>query len=240
VVGKTSRRGFFLAQKEGGCLAFPFRQPLVSSLLGDESDLKVTTFSWLRAPPFWQAQRLVDDSALGSRFTLLSITPIRLGDLVFVHLISPFSRDTLIISRGFKFAAEDYNVTTTGKREEKLVEEELLVEHECTLVAYGERFCIRKDGREVGHARVWFLLSEGHKELRAELADVYVDESARKRGLATKLVQRVIEEARKKGCYRLDANSRFERPWVHKLYERLGFKKNGFAFRLDFAPGEVS
>ena len=240
MVGKTSRRGFFLAQKEGGCLAFPFRQPLVSSLLGGKSSLEITPLAWLFPLPLRQTQRTVHHVGVGAISSILHPAPIRLGDRILVHLVSPFSRDALIISRGFKFAAEDYNVTTTGKREEKLVEEELLVEHECTLVAYGERFCIRKDGREVGHARVWFLLSEGHKELRAELADVYVDESARKRGLATKLVQRVIEEARKKGCYRLDANSRFERPWVHKLYERLGFKKNGFAFRLDFAPGEVS
>ena len=56
------------------------------------------------------------------------------------------------------------------------------------------------------------------------LEDVFVEESARGLGLGVALVNHVISEARRRGCYKLVATSRHERSRVHDLYRRLGFE----------------
>ena len=78
------------------------------------------------------------------------------------------------------------------------------------------------------HPGQWFGLLE----------DVSVDESVRGRGHATALVRHVMEEARRRKCYKLIATSRDERTRVHDLYRRLGFEEWGREFRLNFGhPG---
>lgn len=65
------------------------------------------------------------------------------------------------------------------------------------------------------------------------LEDVFVDPEARGHGIGPELVQAVIEEARAAHCYKLIATSRRERPAVHRMYERLGFRPHGTEFRID-------
>lgn len=67
------------------------------------------------------------------------------------------------------------------------------------------------------------------------LEDVFVDESQRGHGLATKLVQEVVAAAREANCYKLIATSRTSRPKVHELYRRLGFQEHGVEFRMALA-----
>ncbi len=56
----------------------------------------------------------------------------------------------------------------------------------------------------------------------------------RGRGIGSRLVKAVIEEARNNGCYKLICTSRHEKPEVHRLYGELGFKNHGLEFRIDF------
>jgi L-amino acid N-acyltransferase YncA len=49
-----------------------------------------------------------------------------------------------------------------------------------------------------------------------------------------RIVKQLIKAAQKEGCYKLIATSRYNRPKVHKLYTKLGFKKQGLEFRIDF------
>jgi hypothetical protein len=44
----------------------------------------------------------------------------------------------------------------------------------------------------------------------------------------------IIKEAKKLGCYKLIATSRHSNLGAHKLYAKLGLKKHGLEFRLDF------
>jgi hypothetical protein len=46
-------------------------------------------------------------------------------------------------------------------------------------------------------------------------------------------VKRAIELARKLNCYKIIATSRFGRENIHEWYQKLGFKKFGFEFRID-------
>ncbi len=100
--------------------------------------------------------------------------------------------------------------------------------------ARGIKFFIKNRKKEIARAYLYILRNDLHKEPFGLLEDVFIDDSFRGRGLGTKLVQKVIETAKKKGCYKLIATSRYSRPKVHKWYKKLGFKKYGIEFRMDF------
>jgi GNAT superfamily N-acetyltransferase len=92
-----------------------------------------------------------------------------------------------------------------------------------------------KDGsKQVGRAFLFLIFNELHKKPYGLMEDVFVDESLRGQGWGTKLVTEIIKQAKKYKCYKLIATSRMSRPKVHKLYEKFGFKKHGFEFRIDF------
>jgi GNAT superfamily N-acetyltransferase len=100
--------------------------------------------------------------------------------------------------------------------------------------AEGLRFSIDQDGREV--ARAYLYLAENDLypgRWFGLLEDVFVDESARGRGLGSAIIRHVVAEARRRGCYKLVATSRHGRQPVHDLYRRLGFAEWGREFRLE-------
>ncbi len=88
-------------------------------------------------------------------------------------------------------------------------------------------------GKVIGRAYLYILRNDLHDRPFGFLEDVFVDPDFRGQGLAGQLVNVVINEARKRGCYKLVAASRHERTRVHDLYLRLGFKNHGLEFRLD-------
>lgn len=99
----------------------------------------------------------------------------------------------------------------------------------------GIRFSVQDNaGKEIGRAYLYLMNNTLHKEPFGLMEDVYIDEKFRGQGLGTDLVKQVIETARKKGCYKLIATSRHERPLVHQLYKKIGFKDYGLEFRIDF------
>ena len=98
----------------------------------------------------------------------------------------------------------------------------------------GIRFSTEVDGEEVGRAFLYILFNDLHEEPFGFLEDVYINKSSRGQGIGTKLLNKVINEAKRNECYKIVATSRYSRPKVHKLYDRLGFKKQGIEFRLDF------
>lgn len=89
-----------------------------------------------------------------------------------------------------------------------------------------------ENGEEVGRAFLYVIKNDLHKSPYGLLEDVYVNESVRGRGLGTELVNSIIEEAKKCGCYKVVATSRDEREKVHKLYKKLGFYEHGKEFRM--------
>lgn len=90
-----------------------------------------------------------------------------------------------------------------------------------------------EEGREIGRAFLFVMYNDLHERPFGLLEDVYVKEEHRGRGLASSLVQKVMELARNLNCYKLIAASRHERPEVHRLYLELGFHDHGKEFRFD-------
>jgi len=97
------------------------------------------------------------------------------------------------------------------------------------------KISFEENGVEFGHAYLYLIFNDLHKEPYGLLEDVFVGENARGSGIGTKLVLQVIEEAKKYGCYKLVGDSRYSRPQVHDWYVKLGFKDYGKEFRMDFA-----
>jgi ribosomal protein S18 acetylase RimI-like enzyme len=88
-------------------------------------------------------------------------------------------------------------------------------------------YCAKLDGRVVGYAyarvepRDWNSLLDAHGALH----DVLVAESARRRGIAKKLLERVLEELRERGAPRVVLHTSVKNPAAQKLFASLGFRK---------------
>jgi len=98
----------------------------------------------------------------------------------------------------------------------------------------GVRIAVFENGKELGHAYLYILRNDLHARPFGFMEDVFVEENSRGRGIGSLLVNEVIAEARRRGCYKLIATSRNARQNVHELYRRLGFREHGLEFRIDF------
>ncbi|MGC9031634.1 MAG: GNAT family N-acetyltransferase [Minisyncoccia bacterium] len=90
-----------------------------------------------------------------------------------------------------------------------------------------------KKKQEIARGRLYLLENDLHSQPIGYLEDVFVKEEYRGRGFGTKLVKEMIEKAKKENCYKIVCTSRFTKPEVHQFYEKLGFTKFGFEFRMD-------
>jgi GNAT superfamily N-acetyltransferase len=100
--------------------------------------------------------------------------------------------------------------------------------------SYSIRFSARDQGKEVGRARLYIIYNDLHEQACGLMEDVFVEDGYRKQGIGTHLVQMVIDEAKKQGCYKLLGQSRYGRVKVHEMYIKMGFKDHGKNFRMDF------
>jgi len=63
-----------------------------------------------------------------------------------------------------------------------------------------------------------------------ELDEIFVAEKARGKHYGKRLLEKAIREARKAGCCRMFIETAYKRKIAHKMYEKLGFKNNGYHF----------
>ncbi len=98
----------------------------------------------------------------------------------------------------------------------------------------GIRLATHLNGEEVGRTTLWVLPNESHGKPFGLIEDVFVAERHRGKNIGEDIVEAAIEAAKKNDCYKAILTSRFERPWLHLWYRKLGFKKDGFEFRIDF------
>ena len=61
---------------------------------------------------------------------------------------------------------------------------------------------------------------------------VHVAESERNRGIGATMMRTAIEEARRRGCTRVQLTSNKQRKDAHRFYERLGFVASHEGFKL--------
>lgn len=95
------------------------------------------------------------------------------------------------------------------------------------------KFEIRHGKKIVGRAYLYIIKNDLHKKSYGLLEDLFVDETMRGQGFGKVLLCAVIAEAKKRKLYKLVGTSRMERAEVHDFYEKQGFKKYGWEFRMD-------
>lgn len=100
--------------------------------------------------------------------------------------------------------------------------------------ATGITINICENGEEIGLCVVYVIENPNRGKKWALLEDVMINANNRANGAGTELVNKAIEVAKESGCYKMMATSRFERENVHRFYEKIGFQKHGFGFRLNF------
>lgn len=91
-----------------------------------------------------------------------------------------------------------------------------------------------ENGMEIARVFLYIMHNELHERPFGLMEDIFVIERFRSQGLGGKIIRAVVEEAKKRNCYKLIGNSRFSREKVHEFYEKKGFYKRGYEFRVDF------
>lgn len=99
--------------------------------------------------------------------------------------------------------------------------------------ATGIKIILREKNKIIARASLYLLRNDLHKNPFGFPEDVFVEEQFRGQGYGEKITQAIIEEAKKRRCYKLICTSRFSNEKAHKLYEKLGFKNHGNEFRID-------
>jgi len=95
------------------------------------------------------------------------------------------------------------------------------------------RFSCNEGEQEVGRVRLVVISNDLHDRPYGLVEDVFVEEEYRGKGYWKQLWESVLIVAKRKNCYKLIATSRFSREGVHAMYEKMGFEKYGFEFRVD-------
>jgi GNAT superfamily N-acetyltransferase len=89
------------------------------------------------------------------------------------------------------------------------------------------------DGEVVATAQVtWQRRMMYGAGLVCQLESVRVSSRVRGRGLGVQLVTWVVDDARRRGCARVELTSNAERVDARRFYERLGFKASHVGMKL--------
>jgi len=97
----------------------------------------------------------------------------------------------------------------------------------------GVRFKVMVDGREIGHSYLYLLRNDLHLVPFGLVEDVFIEADFRGQGLGKFLLNRIIEEAKVRHCYKLILTCRHSNKHLHNFYEQSGFTNHGFEFRMD-------
>jgi len=103
-----------------------------------------------------------------------------------------------------------------------------------SILAEGILITVNDGNVELGRAIMYILTNPNRGRKYGILSDVRMEPDHRGKGVGTELIQKTLNAAKEAGCYKVLADSRFGREHVHKLYEKFGFTKHGYEFRMEF------
>lgn len=91
----------------------------------------------------------------------------------------------------------------------------------------------REENEIVATATIYYIDVAARGRPYALLEGLVVDEKHRSKGIGTQLFKKCIEKAKENNCYKMIFTSGYNREDAHNFYEKLGFKKWGYEFRID-------
>jgi GNAT superfamily N-acetyltransferase len=94
-------------------------------------------------------------------------------------------------------------------------------------------FVAELGGEVVGTFQIVFNRTlTGRGSLSMMIEAVQTREDVRGRGIGAVMIRHAIEEARRRGCRLVQLTSNMARLDAHRFYERLGFAKSHFGFKM--------
>jgi len=94
-------------------------------------------------------------------------------------------------------------------------------------------FVATTDNKVAGTASIFIAPSPQHGRPWGLVDNVVVARKYQRKGIGKKLTEALISFAREKDCYKIILTARFTRSGAHQFWQKLGFKKHGFSFRID-------
>jgi len=91
----------------------------------------------------------------------------------------------------------------------------------------------KENNQIIGSVFLFYLPIPAHGRPYAFLEGMVVDKNHREKGIGSALTKKAIDLARQKNCYKVIFTSALNRQDIHKFYEKLGFAKWGYEFRMD-------
>jgi len=94
-------------------------------------------------------------------------------------------------------------------------------------------YVAEQDGRIVGSFALLIMDNLGHLGAPSAIVeDVVVDPALQGHGVGQAMMDFAVARARDKRCYKMALSSNAKRERAHAFYERLGFERHGYSFRL--------
>ncbi|MCI0922747.1 GNAT family N-acetyltransferase [Sphingobacterium rhinopitheci] len=90
-------------------------------------------------------------------------------------------------------------------------------------------FYVQKGPDILGFVQVFRTFSSASLTKVLILNDLYVIESSRQQGVASALIQKVLDYGRKEQCSRVSLSTAHDNP-AQELYEKIGFRESTFKF----------
>lgn len=88
-------------------------------------------------------------------------------------------------------------------------------------------------GRVVGTFTLLVVENLSHGGASSGLVEsVVVDAAHRGRGIGRAMMDRARRHCRDRGCYKMALSSNLARERAHAFYQRLGFERHGYSFRV--------
>lgn len=91
----------------------------------------------------------------------------------------------------------------------------------------------RLEDKIIGTATIYLIDVAAHGRPYAFLEGLVIHEDHRGNGHGTAFFKECAQIAKSKNCYKMLFTSGTDRRDAHKFYEKLGFKKWGYEFRMD-------
>ena len=101
------------------------------------------------------------------------------------------------------------------------------------LSANEQLFVAERDGEVVGTFEIMFnrtLTGRGGLSMVIEAVQTRVD--MRGQGIGAAMIDHAVDEARRRGCRLVQLTSNMARQDAHRFYERLGFARSHYGFKL--------
>jgi GNAT superfamily N-acetyltransferase len=100
-------------------------------------------------------------------------------------------------------------------------------------------YVAKTDYRIVGTFSLLIMDKLAHMGARSGIVDdVVVHLDWQGKGIGKKMMQFAMDRCKESGCYKLMLSSNIKRDLAHQFYEKLGFKKHGYSFTIEFSPKE--